>query len=400
MTRCSALAVAVALVVSACAGGVTGSSTDPPRTSTTAGSPAVIGALPDGPSALDNMNHPAFPDPLVPPEDIISGGPPPDGIPAIDDPAFLEVEESLDLLPPEEPVVLVQVGDDVRAYPVRVLIWHEIVNDTVGGVPVAVTYCPLCNSAVAYRREIRGVVTTFGTSGRLYNSALVMYDRATESLWTHFDGRAVVGVLTGEVLDPIPAPLVSWDDFRRANPTGLVLDPARTGYVRDYGRNPYTGYDDPDAFPFLFFGTPDERAKAKQRVVGIALDGVSVAFPLDAVRGEGRANAINTTVGDRPVVVLWRAGQASALDDADLAQGKDVGTVGVFDPVVDGERLEFRAVDDGYVDLATGSTWNVLGEAVEGLLAGTRLDRIQHLDTFWFAWSSYQPDTELVDAPG
>ena len=199
---------------------------------------AAQGVLPDGPSALETMVADEFPEPLVPMGEIISGGPPPDGIPPIDEPVFLPVADNLDLLDPAEAVVTLDIDGDARAYPIRAMIWHEIVNDTVGGVPVSVTYCPLCNSAVTYRREIQGVETTFGTSGRLFASALVMYDRATESLWTHFDGRAVVGVLTGEQLESIASPLISWGDFRSAYPTGQVLDWNQTGFNRDYGRNP------------------------------------------------------------------------------------------------------------------------------------------------------------------
>lgn len=156
----------------------------------------VVGALASGPSALDSMFADEFPDPLIDPNEVISGGPPPDGIPPIDDPVFLDVVDNLELLPANEPVVALEINGDARAYPIRAMVWHEIVNDTVGGVPVSVTYCPLCNSAVTYERTINGVETTFGTSGRLFASALVMYDRATETLWTHYDGHAVIGVLT------------------------------------------------------------------------------------------------------------------------------------------------------------------------------------------------------------
>ncbi|MDX1450349.1 MAG: DUF3179 domain-containing protein, partial [Acidimicrobiia bacterium] len=228
-----------------------------------------VGQLPDGPSALRDFSDEAFPPPRVDTSLIISGGPPPDGIPPIDRPQFLPVVDHLDLLDPAEPVVALEIGGDARAYPVRVMIWHEIVNDVVGGVPVSVTYCPLCNSAATYVREINGVETTFGTSGLLFASALVMYDRATESLWTHFDGRAVVGVLSGSQLEAMPSPLLSWEDFRLAYPDGKVLDESATGHRRSYGRNPYQGYDDPSTTPFLFRGALDQRALAKERIVGV-----------------------------------------------------------------------------------------------------------------------------------
>ena len=190
---------------------------------------AAVGVLPEGPSALQTRSAAEFPEPLVDPSEIISGGPPPDGIPPIEEPVFVDVADALDLLPAAEPVVALEINGDARAYPVRVLIWHEIVNDTVGNVPVSVTYCPLCNSAVSYRREVRGVETTFGTSGSLFASALVMYDRATESLWTHFDGRAVVGVLAGDQLEAIPSPLLAWEDFRTHVPRWSRSRPGRDG---------------------------------------------------------------------------------------------------------------------------------------------------------------------------
>lgn len=400
------LVAALSLIVAACASG--GTFDDPTVSSTlgdadltastthAAGDAPAASALPDGPSALQDANHVSFPDPLVDTRQIISGGPPPDGIPPIDDPVFLAVEENLELLPANEPVVSLLIDGDARAYPIRAMVWHEIVNDTVGGVPVAVTYCPLCNSAATYVRTIDGTETTFGTSGRLYASALVMYDRATESLWTHYNGTAVVGVLTGTELEEIASPLLSWEEFRQAYPTGQVLDWTQTGYSRDYGRNPYTGYDDAENTPFLFRGALDDRARAMQRVVGIEVEGESSAFALAAVSG-GEGKATSATLGGEPLVILWQAGQASALDTNELASGYDVGSTAVFGAVVDGQVLEFAFVGGHFVDAQTETVWSITGEGLEGPLAGVQLAAVPHLDTFWFAWSTYQPDTALVE---
>ena len=360
---------------------------------TTAAEP---GGIPAGPSALTDRNAEAFPDPLVPVEEIISGGPPPDGIPSLDSPVFADVSDSLDQLETAESVVALEINGDARAYPVRVLIWHEIVNDTVGGVPVSVTYCPLCNSAVSYRREVRGVETTFGTSGSLYASALVMYDRLTESLWTHFDGRAVVGVLAGEQLEPIASPLMSWGEFAEAYPTGQVLDWTATGFDRDYGHNPYEGYDNPDTKPFLFRGIVDDRERAKQRVVGISVGEAAVAYPLNLL-ADGERTVTPITVGDQDLVILWQSGQSSALDDSAIGGGDDVGSVGVFIPVIDGAPVALAAESGSFVDEETGSTWSIAGIATDGPHEGSRLERVEHLDTFWFAWSTYHPGTTLID---
>ncbi|MEX2653564.1 MAG: DUF3179 domain-containing protein [Acidimicrobiia bacterium] len=403
--------VLIALVASACSGGAVSESTeaaepDPATTTTsealeepTATLPPVelpADGFPEGDSALDDMTADSFPPPLIDVEEIISGGPPPDGIPPVDEPVFTDVASADEYLSDEEPVVVLDIDGDARAYPIQIMIWHEIVNDVVGDVPVSVTYCPLCNSAVSYVRTIGGHETTFGTSGRLFASALVMYDRATETLWTHFDGKAVVGVLTGHRLEPVASPLLSWADFKEAYPDGKVLDRDETGFGRPYGNNPYQGYDNPSSFPFLFTGDVDDRSRAMQRVVGVRDGDDARAWTLDVISGETAA-VTNTEVGDTELAIFWSAGQSSALESLQTASGRDVGSVGVFSPVIDGRTLTFTAADGAYLDEQTGSTWNITGRAVDGELAGSQLERIPHLDTFWFAWSTYAPGTDLIE---
>lgn len=384
--RFAVVTALLGLLVAACA------------TDTTGDGPGESAEGQDGspPSALQDMDHPDFPDPLVDTSEVISGGPSPDGIPPIDDPKFVTVEEADEWLDPREPVVWLGIDDDVRAYPVQVLMWHEIVNDTVGGTPVTVTYCPLCNTAVSFVRVVDGEETTFGTSGRLYNSALVMYDRATESLWSHFNGKAIVGVVTGEQLEMISSPLVAWSDFSEEHPDAQVLDRERTGYDRDYGRNPYTNYDDPDGEPFLFRGDVDDRARAQQRVVGVEIGDEARAWSLDAVSG-GEAKATNASLGEERIVIFWRAGQATALGSAEISEGRDVGSVAVYRAEIDGRALSFAADGRRFVDDETGSHWNLTGEAVDGPLSGERLEPVHHFDTFWFAWAAFKPGTELVE---
>ncbi len=360
------------------------------------GDVAAREGLPAGPSALVDMTHRSFPPPLVDPARIISGGPPPDGIPPINEPKFVSVADAGEWLAPEEPVIALRIGEDARAYPVQVLIWHEIVNDTVGGVPVVVTYCPLCNTAVSFVRRVEGVEVSFGTSGRLFASALVMYDRATESLWTHFDGQAVVGVLTGKRLEVVASPLLAWSEFAASFPDGKVLDRHRTGFNRNYGSNPYTGYDRPDGDPFLFRGEADERARAMQRVVGVERAGDAKAWALQVVSGE-RVAVTHDKVGGDEIVIFWKAGQSTALEASALNAGRDVGSVGVFLAQVDGQKLTFRLDGDQFRDVETGSVWSIAGQATEGPLRGANLERIHHFDTFWFAWSTYRPGTILIE---
>ena len=183
--------------------------------------------------------------------EIMSGGPPRDGIPAIDDPDFIAVsgESRLDAT---EPVIAVELdGATPRAYPIRYLTWHEIVNDVVGGRPIAVTFCPLCNSAITFDRRVGGQVLTFGVSGKLRNSDMVMFDRETESWWQQAIGEGIVGQHTGTDLTTIPTWMESWEVFSTRNPDGLVMD--QPGASRPYGQNPYVRYDSSDR-PFLYNG--------------------------------------------------------------------------------------------------------------------------------------------------
>ena len=332
------------------------------------------------------------PPPLVDLREIRSGGPPPDGIPSIDAPQFLSSGQ-VEFLAENEPVLAVDIDGDARVYPVQILMWHEIVNDTVGGIPVAVTYCPLCNSAVAYDRRVEDRIMEFGTSGLLWNSALVMYDRQTETLWSHFTGEGIVGELTGVELDTFPVATVPWGLWRDAHPDGLVLS-RDTGFDRSYGRNPYPGYDDVNSQPFLFEGDVDGRYTAMTRIVGVELDGEALGVPLVSLQ---RLRVVSAEIASTRLVFFWAPGTASALDANDVAGGDDVGATGVFVPEADGLSLTFTTTADGFVDDQTGSSWNLLGNAIEGPLTGFKLDAVEHVDSFWFAWSAFRPDTSIID---
>ena len=384
--------VLVGLVAAAC--GSNGAST--PRRGGEEAAPASLATVEsspkeDVPSALDSAEQEGLPKPLVDPTEIISGGPPPDGIPPIDKPRFHPADVA-EFLEDTEPVLALRIGDEARAYPVQIMIWHEIVNDVVGGVPVTVSYCPLCNSAVAYDRRVGERVVDFGTSGRLYQSALVMYDRQTESLWSHFTGQAVAGVLTGTRLKLFPVATVSWADWRKAHPDGHVLS-RETGHDRDYGRNPYPGYDDVSTSPFLFEGKHDDRLAAKTKVIGVRDGGASVAVLHDALV---KRRIIDIEMAGRRLVVWAKPGTASALDASSLAEGRDVGATGVFVPAAGGKELHFEAAGDTFRDRETGTTWDVLGRAIAGPLAGQSLEPVEHVDTFWFAWAAFLPDTTIV----
>ena len=387
-------ALATAVVIASCS-----SSADHLASSVTASAPAVVAAqvpespvenVPSGLAAARGGNVAGLPEPAVPIAELHSGGPPPDGIPPIDQPHFVPAS-SVDFVADNEPVLAVEIGGEARAYPVQILIWHEIVNDTVGGIPVAVTYCPLCNSAIAYDRRVARRVLSFGTSGLLWNSALVMYDRQTETLWSHFTGAAIVGTLTGTELRTFPVATVPWKLWRDAHPAGLVLS-RDTGFERAYGSNPYPGYDDVNSRPFLFEGDVDGRFTAMTRVIGIQRGEQAVAVPLVDLR---ERRVVTVSVGGRNLTVWWASGTASALDANGIADGNDVGATGVFVARADGASLTFTPSATGFVDDQTGSSWNLLGQATSGPLAGRQLEAVEHVDTFWFAWSTFRPDTDI-----
>jgi hypothetical protein len=262
----------------------------------------------------------------VPLDEFLSGGPGKDGIPAIDHPAFVSVPEADDWLGDREPVIELDLGGTARAYPLQILIWHEIVNDTVAGTPVSVTFCPLCNTALVFDRRLDGRILDFGTTGNLRNSDLVMYDRQTETWWQQFGGEAVAGELAGKELRQLPARIVAWEDFAARHADCEVLS-RDTGVVRPYGQNPYTGYDDVDSPPF--FGAAngdDKRLPPKERVVYIERGEHAVAVPLSSLAQKKR---VVVEVGDEKLEVAFAGTASSALDSADIAEGRQIGSADV-----------------------------------------------------------------------
>jgi hypothetical protein len=375
MRRAWTLAAASLLMLSACTAGNTMSGG-----SGTTGTPSL-----EAPSALDDPTAEGLPEPLIDVNQLRSGGPPPDGIPAIDDPRF-DVAGDVDWLADDEAVLVLELDGRTRAYPVQIMIWHEIVNDIYGDRPVAITYCPLCNSAIAFDRVIDGQTLSFGTSGLLLNSDLVMYDRQTESLWPQLEFRAVAGALTGAELDPLALQTVAWEEFRDANPDAQVLN-RDTGFSRDYGRNPYVGYDEEGSEPFLFDGEPDPRLPPKAPVIGLFPDDDPVAIPTEALL-DGPEQVRD--------VVVWITGQAaSALDRGAVASGRLTPTVAAYDA----QGYTFTGADT-VTDEQTGSTWNPDGLAVDGPLAGTQLEQVPAVTTLWFAWAAFQPDTVVQGGIG
>ncbi len=387
------------LLLSACAAPAASDPAPQPTADTTA-SPAASPVVPAGdllppqdpPAGAEREFSTDFSRHTVAYDDILSGGPSKDDIPAIDAPRFETVAEADAWLRPSEPVVQVQVGNDARAYPLQILTWHEIVNDTVSGKPLAITFCPLCNTAIAFERTLDGRVLDFGTTGRLRFSNLIMYDRQTESWWQQAGGDAIAGELAGQRLAFYPATIIAWDEFKTVHPDGQVLS-RDTGFERSYGRNPYAGYDDIDSSPFLFRGpaTPG-MLPPMARVLTVDLNGEAVAYPYDVL---AETVVVNDVVGGEPVVVFWQPGVASALDSGAIAEGRDVGSAAAFSPVLAGRLLTFRREAGRIVDVETGSVWNLLGQAVAGELAGQRLAPVVGINHFWFSWAAFKPETRV-----
>src|SRR5918994_239454 len=255
-----------------------------------------------------------------------SGGPPRDGIPPIDEPKFVTVAAADEEIAGREPVILFEHRGEVRVYPINILIWHEIVNDKIGGTPVAVTFCPLCNTSIVFDRRVGGETLDFGTTGKLRNSDLVMWDRQTQSWWQQFGGEGLVGRYAGERLEQLPARILGWGEVKRTFPEARVLS-RDTGHDRSYGQNPYEGYDDVDTPPF--FGAAnadDDRLPPKERVVYIERGEDAVVVPFPVLQ---RERELEVEVGGEQLVVRWRKGVASALDSGDIEKGREVGAAEV-----------------------------------------------------------------------
>ena len=336
----------------------------------------------------------------VDPADFISGGVGRNQIAPIYSPKFVTIGEAagFDWMTPDHPLVVLEIEGDARAYPLAMLTIHEVVNDTVGGEPVVITYCPLCYTALAFERTVNGRPLVFGTTGTLRHSNLLMWDDATESWWQQVTGEAVVGEMAGARLEFIPAFLTSFAEFVRTYPNGTVLSPESTppGFHGGYGLTAYLNYDWPNNRPYLFYGELDQRLDPVARVLGVEAGGQAIAFPFADLKD---ARVTETTVGSQAIVVFWRAGTLSALDQEFIAESRDIGSAAAFDPQLpDGRTLSFRAIDSGgFVDDQTGSEWTLLGKAIGGELAGTQLRTVRSENGMWFVWEAFRPETLIYE---
>jgi hypothetical protein len=289
-------------------------------------------------------------------------------------------------------VIVVRVGEHVRAYPSAILLWHEVVNDVIGGRPLVVTFCALCNAAMVYERTIDGTVHRFGVSGELLLGASVLLDRVDQTTYSQPTGRQVGGPRQAEPLRWYPSDLMTLGQARSANP-GLRVLSRNTGYKRDYGTSPYPRTGRLGTVPGLFDGFVDARLEPKTRLVGMMIDGIAQAWLYDELR---KTDVRNDVVAGRPVVVLFRPETRSVADTAKLANAPAAGSAGVFEARVGGQVLHFERSENGTIrDRETESAWDRSGLAVTGPMAGARLVPLAHLDTYWYIWAARHPDTTV-----
>lgn len=322
--------------------------------------------------------------------EVRSGGPPKDGIPSIDSPKFVSLEKAAEWLHAREPVIALTIAGQARAYPLQILMWHEIVNDTLAGVPVVVTFCPLCNASIVFDRRVNKVVLDFGTTGRLRKSDMVMYDRQTESWWQQFTGEGIVGDMTGVVLRQVDSQIIAFEDFARAFPKGEVLS-RETGHVRNYGANPYAGYDNINSFPFLFSGEQDDRLPPMERVLAVRQGERYTLFPFELLKKE-------PIIHYGKWVIFAHNTVRSALDQTLIAASRDIPVAAAFEPTVKGQSLHFEWRNGKVVDGETGSYWNALGQAVSGPLKGAQLKKVDAGVHFAFAWLAFDAGAEVYKA--
>jgi len=310
---------------------------------------------------------------LIPLDRIKGGGPPKDGIPSIDNPVFTDIQGS-QFMSDSDIVIGLEINGETKAYPLFILVWHEIVNDRVGGIPVSVTYCPLCYTNQVFERIINDQEVEFGTSGKLYNSNLLMYDRLTESYWSQALGLAVKGELSGYRLNLIPFDVITWGDWKKLHPDTFVLT-TDTGHIRSYATDPYGNYY---TEPRIMFPVEhsDDRLYPKEIIIGLNQDKTFKAYKQNDVESQ---IVINDSIGSIPVMLVSLYSENSR----------------VFERTIDDKVLDFEFIDGKIVDLQTNSEWNYDGLAISGEYDGKQLDRLPIEPGFWFEWVAFHPQTLL-----
>lgn len=341
---------------------------------------------------FEGWNKTNFEKRQVPLDEILSGGPPRDGIPPIYNPTFESIAEASKWLPDSEPVLVFQEDKVAKAYPYRVLIWHEIVNDEYQGKSFIVTFCPLCNSAIIFNTHFDGKNHAFGVSGKLRNSDMVMWDHTTESWWQQLTGTAIIGDATGTQLEMLPSPAVSYGTFKETFPQGQVLS-QNTEHSRPYGDNPYAGYEH-SSRPFLMQGAIDERLPALSRVIGIEWEGDFYTLPLSAMTDKKWAAL---PVKNGKTLLLFNLSPANAaLSGRSIAASALIDHVTLWEPPNGEEIPEFTWNDGVLQDKAQKLSWNAFGQGKNGDKVVTQLKPVNFGVHFSFAWLAFHPDSTFL----
>lgn len=322
--------------------------------------------------------------------------------PIIDYPKFINKSEGLLSFFKHEPVIALEINGEAKAYPLNMLTAHEISNDSLGGIPILPTYCPLCNASAVFDRRVthngKTQVLEFEVSGMLRNSDMVMFDRETETWWQQLIGEAIVGQLNGAVLDIIPSVVISVEEFFKKYPKGKILSKktGHTGSEEGYGTNPYINYDSKETpiSKFIDLKLVSDRLPAMERVVDVFDNGKYRIYPFSAI---GEKGVINDTFGSRDIVIFHKKGMVSVMDKEQISESKDVGSATMFLRVLDGTKYTFYKKGNFFVDDQTKSKWNITGECISGKLKGKQLDIEPHSNHFAFAWLAFHPDSEIYE---
>ena len=323
----------------------------------------------NGIMVTDGLKH------IIPLDKIKGGGPPKDGIPSIDNPQFASLTGSA-FMQHSDIVIGLEINGEAKAYPLSILVWHEIVNDNVGNTPVAITYCPLCFTNQVFERVLEGQEVEFGTSGKLYNSNLVMYDRLTDSYWSQALGKAITGELTNQELKIIPFDVISWGDWISLHPDTLVLT-TDTGHTRAYDVDPYGSYytDPRIMFPV---DNEDDRMHPKEIILGFNVDDTYKAYKQSDIESQV---VVNDNLNEQQIVLF----------------SLYTGNARAFDRNINNQVLDFEFSENKIIDLQTSSVWNYDGIAISGDLKGVELNRLPFSPGFWFEWIAFHPDTMVYE---
>lgn len=326
---------------------------------------------------------------------------PRDGFEVFNNPEFIEKEEYESYYFRFEPVISLVIEGEARAYPLNVLTYHEIANDIIKGIPVAVTYCPLCNSGVVFDRRFtannNSYVFDFGVSGMLRKSDMVMWDKQTETWWQQLTGEGLVGELSGEMLSFIPSQIISIEEFFDAYPDGkIMMSHQLEKYGEAYGANPYDKYDSLGTGVNSRFFKEDasDRLPPMERIIEIGNGGQYKIYPFSTI---SKRKVINDSFYGKNIVIFYTGKTVSVLDEKNISESSHIGTATVFSSVVKGEVLNFKKKGNIFIDTKTKSKWDITGKCLEGKYIGSQLVREVHSNHFAFAWLSFHPDSEIYE---